>query len=725
MRAGRQPEPGPAGLLARQRRHRRADIKEPDGAGFTDGSPAVPAGTVVAAVGWRGGNHENEDGVVQSPGNGIYRSETGAPGSFVRVDERPPGETDSPLHFTEQHRIGRVELGAATGDDQDHDYLYAIVQDAVAINGGINTMDAPDGSPDEEVPYNTMLEGVYVSPDFGASWTRLNDDQDYQGPETGSALSVTFSALGYQPGIQAWYNLCVQPDPTRTDPVTNAPTRMIVCLEEVWQNEDTSDSGALNEFKVDSAGKGTATPMKVIGPYYKGTTCQALTLGAPLCPTNRDPAASTTTHPDQHGALFLPDGEGGVHLFMGNDGGVYRQSKGPDQEFDSTSWGNGNNLGFQTLLPYHARIARDGTVWFGLQDNGSAKVDPEPNPVVEGEDDPFDGQRFNQYATYGGDGFFMAVDPDNSDVAYSETPLADMRSTGDGGKSWSGMAPPSEGEPYRFNNPFVMDPTDANHLMTAGSKVYETTQGPGTTTSSWVEVYDLGTSASPGDPEAEAGEGEIDNQMTAIDTVRDAAYVGFCGTCDILNSDVPFQNGLATNVDGGEPRERLTSKGWHIASAKGLPNRFITSISIDPNDVRTIYVTLGGYSRKWFGPDGSLGDDNQNIGTGHLFVSRDAGETFADISGNLPDVTANWATLRGDQLIVGTDVGLFASGTNGAGNASPTFAPLPGVPAADHLDAATAGRPQHADDLDLRAGYLVVHLRPRAAIQGVRACRRR
>src|SRR3954471_24647492 len=53
-------------------------------------------GVVMAAVGWRAGNAPNVNGVPESPGNGIYTSDTGAPGSFKNMDmanhatARPP-----------------------------------------------------------------------------------------------------------------------------------------------------------------------------------------------------------------------------------------------------------------------------------------------------------------------------------------------------------------------------------------------------------------------------------------------------------------------------------------------------------------------------------------------------------------------------------------------------------------------------------------------------------
>ena len=598
-------------------------------------------GAVLAAVGWRAGAKQNEDGSVQSPGNGLYASADGRPGTFARTGTSG---------FAPQARIGRVELGAATGADQNHDYVYALVQDAVRFNGGAPVIDAPDvvGDITGPLPNITVLNGIYVSADFGATWALMATAEALQAPTTGSALIGTAQAVArYGPGIQAWYNEFILPDPTRQ--VAGVPTRLVFGLEEVWQSELTSLP--LNGVSL----------FKVIGRYFSGTTCLFLTLEFPTCPTNRQIELSTTTHPDQHGAVYVPDGAGGVTLVVGGDGGVYTQRVGPGEEFGNAKWGVGANQGFNTLLPYDAVMARDGTVWSGLQDNGEMKIQP-------------DGR---QVQTFGGDAFFSAVDPDNSDIAYEESPAGRLRVTTDGGRTWKSIDP--ELVNAAFSTPYAMDPTDARHLLIAGRNVRETTAGPDTvrltddvvgvvTENNWATVFDLGTRSRPGVAPPDdvvsgvitTGDEDPQNRASALDLEGDAAYIGFCGYCDTVTQGVPFGNGLATNVGGAQPPRRLTGDGWHIAAAAGLPSRIINSVAIDPGDPRTVYVALGGYARKW-APPGAVGDDVSRVGSGHVFKSTDAGESFRDISGNLPDVPANWVELRNGQVLLATDVGAFAS----------------------------------------------------------------
>ncbi len=598
-------------------------VQSPDTFGNT-------GGRVVAAVGWRAGAKTDADGHPQAPGNGLYGSDTGAPGSFTRLDQ--PGDG-----FAEQPRIGRVELGPATGKNQNHDYLYAIVQDAVKFNQGVPVTDANE-VPAPVAGVNTVLGGIYVSADFGDTWTLMQDGEviAQAAAAEGSALGGTAQATFFAPGVQAWYNEWIQPDPSRTDTTVapGAPTRLLFGLEEVWQNEATTQPMT------------GPTSFKVIGRYAAGSTCFFLGVPAlPYCPPYRgEPQGGTTVHADQHGAVFLPGPGEGVTLLVGNDGGVYKQTDDGSQEFTNARWGAGHNRGFHTLMPYSVAVAKDGIVWSGLQDNGHMKID------ATGK----------QFMTFGGDGTWAAVDPDDSDTAYEATPNAGMRVTTDGGQTWRDIDPLLTDS--QFVTQFQMDPQDAAHLVVGGREIRETLNAPGTT---WVTVYDLGTIDNPGAPPSDS-DTSGSNRTSAINVHGDAVYVGYCGICDPVTATGTFRSGMATNVGGEAPPSAGSPDGWHIAAANGLPERLITGVTIDPDDPKTVYVTLGGYSRTWV-PPGANGDDAAAVGEGHVFRSTDAGENFADISGDLPDGPASYVLVQGGQLLVATEFGVYASTSRAGG----------------------------------------------------------
>lgn len=634
------------------------------------GTTNAAGGKVMAAVGWRGGNRTHPDGTVQSPNNGIYVSETGAPDTFQKSQA---------IGFALQDRIGRIELGPAEGEKQNHDYIYAMVQDAVLLRNGTPGLDVP-AVPAGTVPKFSVFEGLYVSSDFGATWRKMLTQEELAAPQTGTALTANIALGFYGPGVQAWYNVFVRPDPTKASPL-GIPTRVVFGLEEVWQNENTN---------IPQDGR---SAFKVIGRYWSGDSCMGLNLppATTYCATQREGLQrTTTTHPDQHDAIFIPQDDGGVRLVVGNDGGVYSQTIAADTpDYSNSRWGMGNNEGMNTLLPYDAVRSRDGTYWMGLQDNGVAKVvDVVKNGRVV--------QRQRVIGTKGGDGFFVAVHPDNGNIAYGEYTNGTIASTNNGGVTWTNMSPswcenkertapdlpdPANdvedaieanlGEPRcagitnaLFSTPFVMDPLDPNHIMIGGNEIVSTLVGPGTSAESWNPLIDLGTNSKPGDRSAVASANDPAASQTALDLYGAAGYAGFCAPCDVLNQKLPFKNGLATNVGGPKPPKKGSSQGWHIAKAAGLPNRYITSLAIDPTNPRTVYASLGGYYRPWTEPN-IVGARNARAGSGHLYVSNDGGNSFRNISKNLPNTPVNWVTLRGKQILVATDIGVFISRADG------------------------------------------------------------
>lgn len=672
-------------------------VKEPGGvslAGLDSVQCDANGCAVLAAVGYRGGNVDTyADGTPKAPGNGLYRSETGEPGTFVRVDSPMNANLGGlpPVGFAPQARIGRIELGNAIGPEQDHNIVYAIVQDALLLNDGVPVLDIPLEERNPGLPLNcedvpdgdprfvcetlasgfnpTTINGVYVSTDFGSNWTRMADDVNltYTSVASGSVLAAVVP-LGIGPGIQAWYDLWIKPDPTLADAALNAPTRVMFGMEEIWKNtlsglppapvideaiNNVADESGLNEaleeftqLLLPVVGATEQLPVldwEVFGAYFAGETCLFLigNIGpaTPVCPTYDGIVNGTTTHPDQHDGIFIPDDErGGVWLIAGNDGGVYKQySSNPiTDDFDNTKWGDGANQGFYTLMNYGISVAKDGTVYYGLQDNASGKIESGTG---------------RQIRTYVGDGVWTAVDPNNSAIAYVQTPGLSINRTTNGGRSHSNIAPDAEIGSGHFLGPFMMDPTDANHLVAVGTKVgvtLDASLGAG-----WTEVFDLGSDEATG--------AVHQARHRPLDVHGKNIYSGWCGPCTNPSGATPFQRGIATNVGGDAKPRKGTSDGWHQASVNGLPNRFIYGIEMNDEAPEEVYVTLGGYSTaRWIKPGDYL-DENPGVGEGHVFKSVDAGENFVDISGNLPDTPVTAIVKRGNQLIVGTDLGVFIS----------------------------------------------------------------
>jgi hypothetical protein len=662
-----------------------------------------PAGAVIAAVGWRAGqkvdigaNNKPVPGCkmnkkptkcLQAPRNGLYTSRTGAPGSFSYIK---PG-TGGPLALPPTKIFGRTALGIASGPHQSSDAVYALVEDAVKFNGCQDVLDRPSPSCNSDVQgegVGTVLDGMYASYNFGKSWTKVMDYSQLQQPGTNSAIG---NQVGYKPGVQSWYNLWVQPDPTRTDS-SGDPSRVLFGLEEVWDN---SPQPALGSVTLKTPYTAQAPDSwGVIGRYWNACAVGPEALSVGPCnpdPFTSGPIAGSTTHPDQHAAALIPDAKGGgVTLLVGSDGGAYKQHVAKGQNFNNNRWGNGLNATMSALQPYDAEMAKDGTIVSGLQDNGEMKISPKG---AESE-------------IFGGDAFYTAINPTNSkDIIEEYTYAVQVNLSLDGGASWYPIQPSSCGTPTSnlFSTPIEQDPTIAGHLLLGCTKLQEATKvfaDPCSTadggnanncTSNSIPfktVYDLSKLHSPN------GASNVPSAL-AVRGARE--YVAYCGYCDPATQKLPFANGIATNVGGKKPPKIGTSQGWHQAKAlcsgcgtanRRLPERYINSIQEDPRNPNTVYVTLGGYGRRWI-PPGSFGESTANVGVGHVFVSHDHGNHFTNITGNLPDISANWTTVHNGKLIVATDLGVYImtspghAARHGHRTTAPRYAALGrGLPAA-------------------------------------------
>jgi hypothetical protein len=603
-------------------------------------------GAVAAAVGWRAGPLQNFNGKPQAPANGIYVSDSGDTGSFKQVGDGGG--------ITKSAEFGRAELAGAVGPGQNSGYLYAIVQNAKYFVTGVDSeQDKVDCAPGIGVPCvnsGSTIDGVYSSSDFGKTWKVMEGHQQFANDVTSGSSLTQLRPFGIAAGYQTTYNQWIKVDPTQHD-AGGVPTHLVFGMEEIWQN------------RIPGQAMDGQTEFETFAPYNQAGACLLVLLAQTCGTTQSINPQGFTTHPDQHGGILLPAAKG-VDLIAGNDGGNYLQHSDSGQF--ARAWGPGNQTGFHTLLPYGVAMAKDRTVWAGLQDNGQMRIDPTTG--VQNE-------------TYGGDGVFTLVNPDNAKEVIEEYPGASISQSSDGGKSWKDMSPVVDSAD--FVTPLVQDPENYKHIATGGRQILESTDwiattgnchtDPGGTSADptcsdiptdWKPVFDLGTFKHPGDKSAKAGkpgEGDPVNVVVALRVRGASMYAGFCGSCDPVKRHEQFHNGIATNVGGDKAAKTGTPDGWHVAAAKGLPNRIVTGIEIDAKDPKTVYVTLGSSGARPFAPLGSLGEDASSAAGGYVYVSHDAGATFADITSDLPKIQATWVRQRGDQLVVSNAVGMFTS----------------------------------------------------------------
>jgi hypothetical protein len=582
--------------------------------------------TVFAAVGYVAGNVTitNADGTTTpaAPGNGLYSSTTsGAVGSFKRIDvtstttgwEQPYGHISS-------DPIGRTRLTFSP----DGKYLFALVADAGHRSSGVaGPVDPYDPL---GIPHPTSLNGVYRSADDGATWDEIATSESLT-PAPGSTQAVLSAAslLGYDTGIQAWYNGWIAFD--------GNGNRLLIGEEEVYQSlADATTSAPVSGVLL------KPLPFESIDAYV--SACGIVSTGVTTsgsCPGGVPSYGGQVTHPDQHGVAVVDKGSGATRLWIGNDGGVFFQDHASGASFQNGAWTSGAHL--NELLPYRAVEGSNGEIIAGLQDNGTNFYPPGSN---------------NSYEICGGDGTWVGVDSNNPKVFYCNANGATYVTT-DGGKTTNEIDPcpltSACGEPVFEPGASAMDPFDSNHLVLASSVVYESTKGPNTsggdgatTTGDWVQLFDLGTTAS--------GVGRL---AEASDVDGAYMYVGACGACQssVKAPISALDRALATNVKAGCAAKTGSTNCWHFAKLIGMPQREIYGVAADPSDVKRVFIATITPS--------VIRVDFGGAAAPRVLMSTDAGDHVTDVSGNLPRGNVWDIKVAAGRVYAATDYGVFTA----------------------------------------------------------------
>jgi hypothetical protein len=451
---------------------------------------------------------------------------------------------------------------------------------------------AIDQSPAGLASGTAPLAGIFVSKSgspFGP-WTRI---------ATSAQLGASGSALG-APGNQGWYDEFLQVDPHNAD-------HLFAGLEEVFETKD--------------GGTSWTTP----GPYWNFPfPCWSLD------PTKQTGDCSQTTHPDQH-AVAIGSYHGKPALYVGNDGGVYKRpvDGAADASGHATDWTSLNDGTIDTLQYYSVGVGKDLTVGGlsvtgGLQDNGQSIL----RGVGSRNKDTVMGSNF------GGDGGQTLTDPANGcniaqEYVYLEINVTQNCAANDGqGAPTTYNVPPPDNATSnaRFIAPFTADLKNPNTWVAGGEHVWVQNQGYAIRSSSaWTSAFDLG-----------AG-----HTATAVAASGGKVYAAWCGPCGSQG----FVRGIAVGNADGTGWQQLT-----LPTTGSVPNRYLSSLAVDPADSAHVYLAVNGFSRAW--------NEGPGAGVGHLYESHDSGLTWTDISTNLPDVPADSIALTpGGGIALGTDLG--------------------------------------------------------------------
>lgn len=309
------------------------------------------------------------------------------------------------------------------------------------------------------------------------------------------------------------------------------------------------------------------------------------------------------THADFHDIVYQPDNP--QIIYFANDGGVFRTSNGGKTIINC-------NIGYQTTQFYNGVTSSfsDSLMTIGgLQDNNSA--------IYEGDK--------TWRRLFAGDGSWTAIDQSNNNTIYASYQFLNIGKFSNRGlidNFAEDISPPIDAAQTNFIAPFVLSPVD-NKTLYAGSNVILKSVNSG---GSWTTTN--GGSSLDGNPAV---------AMAASEQSVNVVYVTTSATISLTKE----RGNVYKTVNGGSTWSQITS---------GLPDRFLTDISLNANDDDIVYVTLGGF------------------GSSHLFKSENGGTTWIDIGAGLPDVPT-WAVIVDPQfpqhIFVGNDIGVYLSTDGG------------------------------------------------------------
>jgi uncharacterized repeat protein (TIGR01451 family) len=352
-------------------------------------------------------------------------------------------------------------------------------------------------------------------------------------------------------------------------------------------------------------------------------------------------------HPDFHAIAFRSDDPS--HVMIGNDGGVWYSTNyggrtNPSDPASAVDWHNLNGYVDPTSVFVQGRSGLQITQFTSAVNNPT-----DPNQAYGGAQDngtfhkfDFDSQTWYDLAS--GDGGNALVDPENPSYVYG---------------TYYGISPYrfDEGMSHFFANsyivnglnltdrsdfyiPFVMNKDNPNQLFLGTYRLYRTDNARASSAGDvqWIPISGDLTSGCTGP----APNGARNCTLSAIGVGGGKAV--YTGSLDGL---VYFSTDAQVN----------SHPSWTRLDYGKLPNRPVSQIAVDSSNYRLAYIAYSGFNAA------------TPLIPGHVFKTTNAGQTWTNVSGDLPDVPVNTLLMSPTDpniLYAGTDVGPMVTTDGGA-----------------------------------------------------------
>ena len=328
------------------------------------------------------------------------------------------------------------------------------------------------------------------------------------------------------------------------------------------------------------------------------------------------PPVQGSTHIDYHAGWIDPNNSD--HVLVGGDGGI-------NVTWDrGKSWEVIKQIGLGQIYALSADMRKPYYLAVGLQDNG-VWVGRSRGRITAGVTNS------DWFALSNADGFGTQIDPTDFNTVYAETQNGSIyrRDLRTGQNASIRPRPPvpgpgTERESYRFdwNTPFILSTHNPQTLYLGGNKVFKS-----------VDRGDTWAAISP--------------DLTALPNESYSAVVSI--------AESPLVQGLlwAGTNDGNMYVRRDELSNWELLNPNlpGVPQGYwVKWVEASHHQAGRAFVTFDGHRYMDLDP--------------HVFMTDDFGETWAEISANLPEspVYVVIEDPRNPELLfAGSEVGLYFS----------------------------------------------------------------